>query len=555
MAEEIRAMFEDAENVDAAKKACNYVRRMALSSKASSNDFRETPTFLCKVIRDYLDDVSAQKCATVAVAAIAEKKGIFAEISDLGILSDLCRIWSLHLRNRSYVKDVLVLLRTLATDEDLRLVIATGDALTLIVSSMNQYCDDETVQLHALAVLVNVSYGTSVVKGRVFAVGGLTAVIRAMQTFSGARHGKIQLKGCSAVRNLSVGLGDFEIVFFGADVIECIKRAVTDFRCSSDVLSQALTALANIYLARGPSSGPCEKQEEVLKALMQILTRSSGSVRNFYDIYELVFKLLRLMALNSSIAQETAARLGFVQTTLNMLQGFMTGAEGVTLSDSRYSVTAHAISALRCLTRCHHARERIVCAENGLLVLVNCVSFFKQDVANVEHAILALANTLYDSQEAKAGLAEHEGLKLLIQVMNQHTSCAAVQEACCLALRAACDGYAENQQKAFRLGCQRSSLAVVENFCENVVLLEQAFALLLTVLQDCQQVSDDDAARIAHAINHAVSKYPCSTLLKAQRALLLKAVDRNPNGGEVADPENKLRAAFQRTLKRFGSRS
>jgi hypothetical protein len=499
--------------------ACNALRNLAADPKRFPEELEPAIPLIFFQMKRHADNVAVQKCSVMALASLGEKKGLRQQIAHSGGLSQLLAAWSRHEADESLVKDMLVTFRTVTALEENRVVSSRSGGVEATLGALARFPNRSSIQGQCFSLLTNLAFESVDAKVLICKRGGVQAVVGALHRFQALDDAKLQAKGCALLRNIAAECPTGEAAVVAEGGIDRLTFATVKYRSDQDVLEQALSALIN--LARSPSNHfqPDKVHAPVLREMQDLLSRSRARPDKYGRVHELVITLFGTMAKGNPAVQAEIGECGGLRAVVEVVHSHL-DKDRPAIGSTSYSVVRRGAVVLRCLAFVPQNREKLVQLDRGVEVLVKSVSTLRMEAMQVEQALIALGNTLFDSPDGKASLARCNGVCTLLSVMTEHPHVSGVQEACCLALRAVCDGSSANSEEAVKLGGVLACLHVLRAFAQNAVLQEQGLAAVIVLMQNCPTAVGKYSGPADEAATQAVDSFPYSVVLRAQRDLL-----------------------------------
>jgi hypothetical protein len=489
---------------------------------------------------EFRSDPTVQKCSIMMLAAFAEKKELSREIGESRCFTAIFDTWSQHQREQNLVKDILVTLRSLTMIEGNRITACKSGAIVSTIQSMKDFRDQASIQSQSLALLSNLAFGSDEAKLVVVKSGGLDVVVTAMRTFKAIKDIKVQLKACIILRSISSGPKECEIAIANTGGLECLLRVLEVYRRDAQVLEQAFAALSNLARSPGGSLQKSEQFNPILACTAGILSNTCSQPKRYARVHDVLISLLAAISIENSQVQRDIGKNGCLKSLILVVSQHIQCSEPPNPAPTSYIVVRRAASLFRCLAFQHENRQIVSEDAQGIPVLVGCIRILLAESLQVENALLALANTIFDSQHGKEHMLSCKGISTIIETMREHVHESGIQEACLLAIRAVSEGSETNSAEIVDHGGPKLCVDVMARFQDNAVLQEQALAAIIVLLQSGAIFEEDQSPIVAGAAAKAVKTFPYSIALCAQRKLLLQLLSSKVSRQETRENEKAV---------------
>eukprot|EP00173_Palmaria_palmata_P005442 Plantae.Rhodophyta-Palmaria_palmata.ctg9679.p1 GENE.Plantae.Rhodophyta-Palmaria_palmata.ctg9679~~Plantae.Rhodophyta-Palmaria_palmata.ctg9679.p1 ORF type:complete len:470 (-),score=82.13 Plantae.Rhodophyta-Palmaria_palmata.ctg9679:35-1327(-) len=402
------------------------------------------------------------------------------------------------------------------------------------------------IQGQGTSLLTGLAYESGKDKLAVCDEGGIIVVCRAMKDFPAMEYAKLQAKGCIFLRNISADNSDGSARIVKEGGVDSILQAIDKFQHSAEVLEHGIAALVNLMSAPAMclQANP-EMFKKTLRAVSKLLVTTKYRMDKYAKVHERILGFLGTAAKDDSFAQTFIGEINALPDIITILRIHIFPKLPKPASNS-YSVVCRAVALLRCLAFQEQNRKEIVEVDIGVRCLTDSAMTLKNEAAQIEQALLAIGNTLFDSSEGKDTFARYNGVHIILGIMKEHAHVTGVQEACCLSLRAVCSKSPINAGEATKLGGITLCLHILRSFRENCVLQEESMSCLLVLVQNepASTIIGPQETEMVKTVHQSVKAFPHSVTLRAQEELLLKFLN-----GE--DHEKKLKE--QRGMRRTKS--
>lgn len=527
---------------------CNALRTFAVDSCVFSDVLEPYVPKLYDCMRQHLSDVSVQKCAVMALASLGEKKGLRWQLVFDGRLGDLLDVWKRHQIDESLVKDVLVLLRTVSAEEASRSLLCDSDVIPCTIQCMTLFPQRPSLLSYCISLLTNLTYDASVAKSLVCGNGGVKALFVCLRRFQTVLHTKLHGKGCALLKNLSSDCEVAQELIIAEDGVDYLRNAFLRHRANCDVVEQSLSALRNLACSSRQYFEITSVYSPLLEELVRFLVCSESSQAKYGRAHELCISLLSAVASENSVLQEGIGELGGVAAVIDVTHAHLMERQdcGHALA---CSVPQRAAVFLRRMAFVAGNRVILRASAHGIHVLVELVRKLRTESLLVEQALLALGNNLFDSEVGKARLLELNGVCAILSVMTTHPHVSGLQDACCLSLRAVCDGSRANSDETVKLGGIEAFIHVLRTYNENATLQEHGLATLIVLVQNSGIGVERYRSSIQEVACAAAETFRHSPVIKAQRALLNEELDESGLNGKP-----RRRSRFILPLLKYQSR-
>lgn len=512
--------------------ACNALRKFGTDIVIHRDLLLPAPSLLRNILRAYVKSSAVQKCAAMALASLGEKRAMSSEIAQTGCLAEMLSGWREHSKDESLVKDMLVSFRTMTTLEECRALTCELDGIHSAVSAMRNFSENESIQNQAISLLVNLVYGSSLSKSQICTAGGVNATLQAMRSFNSLRNSKLQAKGCTLLRNIAADSTQASDIIVSEGGVTVLAFVAETYRSDTNVLEQCVAALVNIAHSSISHFRDATVRDELIQLLSKLICRTLSRPNPYGRFHDLALKFIGIICTDDGPTQlavgETTvlssifdiARVHIANTDMNRHKLTRPDVTSPVQGFSSHNVVRRAAGILRYLAFQSENRRAYENIENSGAVLVKAVEVLRVEPMAVEQALLALGNMVFDSGKLKAQLATCNCATTILSIMSDFQHASNVQEACCLALRALCEGSAENSEEALKFDGVRATARVVQGFPDNSVVMEHALAFGIVLLQNCQNIPEREKGILKEEAASAAKRYPFSVALRAQNDLL-----------------------------------
>lgn len=498
---------------------CNALREFAVDACTFADVLEQFVPKVFDCMREHSDDVRVQKCAVMALASLGEKKGIRLPLVAGARLEELLDMWTRLGRNEGLVRDVLALLRTVSVDETCRNLMYKSEVIRLLVQCMSLFRDRSSMQSNCMSVLANLTYDSRDSKLLICECGGVSVVFECMRRFRAPADAKLQAKGCALLRNLCIDFRPGEELVVGEDGIPFLLNVFRRYRLNTHVSEQSLSVLRNLASSSNCYFGNSAAHSPLLDEIKEYIIFSKGSRERYCRLHEISISLLNTFASEDPVLQTAIGKSGVLLAVVDLTQAHLVKGKG-SANTGTSSIPERAATFFRRVAFVAENRVIVGGSGNGVAVLVGLIRSLRASAILAEQALLALGNTLFDSDEGKAKVIEHNGICEVLSVMRSHPHISGLQDACCLSLRAVCEGSRMNSVETVKLGGVEACMNVMRTFNENVVLQEHGLATLIVLLQNSDECIQKYRRGIQEIAHSATQYFPHSPALKAQRHLL-----------------------------------
>lgn len=540
----LQALCDNQFNVDKTCLALNALRKQALDSKVFPDDLAPALPLICQRMEQYIDNVLVQKHSILAIASLGDRKDLRRQIAESGALAQLFLVWGAFQNDEDLSKEVLATLRTLTSLEANRSFACNAGAVLSTVSAMKQFTKRVSIQSQGISLLTSLVFGSDADKLDVCTNGGVAVTVQSLKTFFSHEHASLQAKGCIFFRNISADHSAGATCIVKEGGVACIIDAIEKFQSSREVLDHGIAALVN--LIRAPSK--CLQAEPVLfknvvKTISNLLFRTRSRSDRYGKVQERSLGLLGTAAKDDPHAQDVIGRVGAIPNIIAVMK-LQFHPKLPPPASTPYLIVCRAVALLRLLAFHERNRNDIATLDGGVKCLIDSVLTLKGEAAQIEQALLAIGNSLFDSRPGKESFNRNNGVVALLSVMKEHPHVTGVQEACCLSLRSVCSRSPDNAGTAIKLGGIPLCLHVLRSFRGNCVLQEQGISCLIVLFQNSTR--GESQTEVLETVRQSVQLFPFSVTLRAQEELLLKFVNRDDAGTKPKDQHRKLRFVPQK---------
>jgi hypothetical protein len=260
--------------------------------------------------------------------------------------------------------------------------------------------------------------------------------------------------------------------------------------------------------------------------------------KRYARVHDVLISLLAAISIENSQVQRDIGKNGCLKSLVLAVSQHIQCSEQPNPSPASYIVVRRAASLFRCLAFQSENRQIVSEDAQGIAVLVGCIRILRADSLQVENALLALANTIFDSQHGKEHILPCKGISTIVETMREHVHESGIQEACLLAIRAVSEGSETNSAEIVDLGGPKLCVDVMARFQDNAVLQEQALAAIIVLLQSGAIFEEDQSPIVAGAAAKAVKIFPYSIALCAQRKLIVQLMSGKGSGEKTYQHAN-----------------
>jgi hypothetical protein len=541
---ELDNLFRGSRSAESACDDYNALRKFAMDSRVFADALEPFISKAYACMRRYAEDVKVQKCATMALASLAEKKGLRWQVMASGGLDQVLAAWNRHGADEGLVKDVLVMLRTVSVEEECRGLLCGSGAIAFTVRFMRAFKERSSIQGHCISLLTNLTFGAADSKVLICSCDGVKAVLDCLRHFQTSTDAKLQGKGCALLRNLcsDCEVGEKQIVIEGG--IACLVHAFEVYHRDCDVVEQSIIALRNLARSPGRYFDSSAVHTPLLEKVSRLLVQSTLLQDTYGRAHELFVSLLSAVASESADLQDAVGQSGAISAVINLSQAYLerglSPAPAATLS-----FLQRAAIFLRSVAFVAGNRKIVVESKHGVNVLVETVRMLRTEPMRAEQALLAVGNNLFDSEAGKTRFLDCNGICAILSVMTLHPHVSGLQDAGCLSLRAVCDGSPASSAAAVRLGGVEACLHVLNSFPENVILQEHGLAVIIIFVLGSGLSLMKHKSAVQYAAYTATNAFPYSPVLRAQSELLAEEL-----GGKESHRKTKRNAWLARAPSR-----
>lgn len=525
--------------------ACNTLRTLAADPRTSRRDFDLAPKACTRVLENFRQNEHVLRCASMAIAALGEKKEMSRELGHSGCISQIFAAWEVHMNSESLVKALLLTMRSLTMIEENRVLSCSGGGVALVVRTLQIHCKKDSVVTHCLAVAGNLVYRDECAKGNYCGLQGIRHCVSSMASFGSVRDEKLHEKGCILLRSLAVGSQARSDAVVMEGGLRQLLKSVSFFQRSDSVQEQALQATLNIVKESKSVCGSSDQYRPLLEAATKSLVNTRAMPERCARVHGLWFDVLRTLLQNGEGALADAGQGKLLSASMEVLQAHLRLLCGKTLPPASLSVAKKAAPLLRSLAFSPENRASIVSFQGGIKALVSLVRYLGTEPMHTEQAFLAVGNTVFDSVAAKEQFGSLGGIGVMLAIMQDHRTSAAVQEAGFLLSKAVCDQSQRNSQMWMDAGGLQWSLAALKLYSSNAVLQETLVSAVLIALNNEAEISEKNTKALLAEVKAACERFPLSALLNAHYGQLRTALVRK-NSSEL----NHNRRGLLRTKSR-----
>lgn len=387
----------------------------------------------------------------------------------------------------------LKMLRALTQEEESRVQIWNAGGVQVISHVMTQSSRCPRTLSHSALVLSNLAFGNKNIKDAVGLEGGIATIAKAMRDHSDFQA--MQARGSLALRNLSFGSEANQQIGGEAGAAESLVGAIQRFEDDREIVHQSCMALGNL------SNENVENRKRIVAAggtavLIKLMQKFAESATMHDDC----LLVLRNIATESQQAQEEAGNYGGIGVILSALDKFRRDEK----------VCEKGCAALRYLCFLTKNRERVA-RLGGMEGMIKVLKAHLQDRGVVEHALLAIGNATFESDENKEHVGNCGGIPTIVKAVEQNRLDVDIQEHGCRVLRNLVDDMDTNCDLAVQGGAITMGVFAMMGFADKASVQEQACAMLLNMAHNnevLEKLRQADVMRLAERalVNHSKNR-------------------------------------------------
>lgn len=415
-----------------------------------------------------------------------------------------------------------------------RAAIVAAKGAESICWAMKGFKTIKTIQLQGSTALCNLAFASNDNKRRLGKIGGIDAVVRAMDAHSS--DGGIQARCCLALRNLTCRNRVNQWIAGRACATEAIVRAMQEFQDDVNVQYQGCVALAN--LSSDEPENRCRAAdagvlEATLFALRTYTTHGGLAEHGLVLLFNLV---------------QTSAG---IQKKIGDLGGIV-----VIISCLRQHITAPSILEMGCkvLRYLLFVKENRISVYDccGLEIIVRVLREGAKSKAVAEAAIYAIGNSAYDYPESKKAIGRYGGMSALVDVMSEHMDSAEIQEHGCRALRNLADSDEFSGRLLAESGAIDSCIFACSGYPENARIQEHACAMLFNMAYSDANIRRMKGLDVERVLSQAQESHSEDQAVQNQAGALQEKI-KGSYRGDSRQPSS-LKSSFNLgSLTRKGS--
>lgn len=536
---DVVAQLQVVSNSREATKACNALRLAACDGARNADEFCPGIELCLELLRYYADDVGVQKSGVLALAGLCEGQKLGELIGERGGVRVIFDAWVRFPEDSSLLKNIIVTCRSLTQHERNRVDFYALGGIEKTVAAMRWCFLRASIQSDASALLTNLCYENTTRKVSVASGFAIPGIVAAMERFNTLSDSRLQTNACMALRNLAAGGPDCETSLIAAGAVSRLTHAVETYRGFVKLVEEALGALTNLAVSKRLHFGAIQACAPVLSAAVRFLRSSKSSPTRYRRCHELAFILVRALAAGNEQCCATVR-----ESESGLEQIVATVASHVALPHDALHGSLPAIAkacmALRLLAFNAENRRAIAGMPQGIRTIVECVRCLEYRPLDVEHALLALGNVVFDIDQAKCDVEAYGGLRVVVNILNNHKCISAVAEAGCSALRALCLGSTRNCIVTTNIMGHSVCAEIMASFGENVTLQEQAMSAILSMASGPGAIENIRHSNVSLVAEKAAQRFPYATTLVAQEAKLQELL-ASTSTSHASEPPLRLR--------------
>ncbi|CDF34047.1 unnamed protein product [Chondrus crispus] len=334
--------------------------------------------------------------------------------------------------------------------------------------------------------------------------------------------------------------------------LRAIAKVLQTSGSHSSTASEALGVVYNVVVGKGTASLSTTCAEQILSSILSFLDRTHRYLSKYDACHEICLATTCSVVHTTDKVKEQLSlklRQQLVAASLKYSQKYMSFK-----SPLSPSIVTNACTCIRVLVVDSETRAEFANTDgNGPCTLVKCVTFLSERPLQVEHALLALGNAVFDSSRGKEQVRLSGGIQVVLDVINRNYFVASVAEASLLAIQGICTQDDSSGNLATTLKVHGACVRTMNSFRDNPAIQERALAAMLSFGTDGEAVRELKALSVLDIAATAAAAFPFSKLIAAQEhqlRWLVKGDDVGPTRPSH-DRLERLKSLPLRTWKSF----
>lgn len=510
--ETIKDMLSVARREDAELWLDN-LRCMAMDPAVCRTGVFNQKSKACLKLMGYHDrDLPIQKAGLLALAALCETQKLSQQLGSSGGVSVLVSTWGRFSTDDVLVKSAIVTMRSLSDFEGNRDVFCKSGGMSLLARSISHFSERASIQAAGAGLLTNLTFGNEERKRLAIEHDLIPLLIASLQRFTKTKNERVKVNICLVMQNLSAcEEGCMQMKSEDIGLTAMLKLA--NDRCQSiRVITAALGTIQNVMDHGGISDLSKEILGTAMDVILEFIERTIDA--RMMDAFELAFSILRSIVVHYD-SMENSKKCKILELSVLRLRESMEneGQESVV-------VVTNICACIRVMMRNEMSRVSFGTVPQGFQVLVGAVQFLSGRPLHLEHALIALGNSVFENSEGKETVRRLGGISLIHSILTRYPCMSHLAEAALLAIQAICSGSLINGEMASDIFMHELCIKVMRGLAENPVIQEQGLAAIVSFGgsdKAREQLKRTAAVRVAE---QATQDFPFSKAIRAQEMVL-----------------------------------
>lgn len=520
-----------AKTVDDATKCCDDLRRLSCESGMDAGLYHSAVLSCLNLMRSFRVDRCVQNSGLLAVAALCEKQQLSALIGDNGGVHQLLDAWNRFAGDDALVKNCVVTMRSLSETEQNREVFCVNNGIEKLMETLHTFPHRASIQIAAAVLIANLCFENEERRQRAIRNNAATLLINGLRQFDTPIHFRLHTNTCLALRNISVDKSGCDAILERDQDLQTIMKVIETSYSHSSTTRESLGILLNLAVQMGSANLSQSCVEGIIALLLGVLNKTLRHSSKYDECHEICFAAIRSFVNTTNSNRQLAFlshRQQFFRLALMYAKEYMSSKSPLSVP-----IVTNICTCVRVLLVDSENRQCFSDACDGARILVQCILFLSNRPLHVEHALVALGNAVFDSSRGKEEARQSDGIRIVLDVMNQNYYISAVAEASLLAIHGICSLDERNGKIATEASAHKACVQTMSCFRDNPAIQERGLAAMLSlgtapdVVKELKSVS---ALEIAQA---ATKAFPFSKAIAAQESKIRSLVE-----GEVTLDHN-----------------
>lgn len=196
---------------------------------------------LAELLREHRGGVDVASEILLTLCKLVVRYEFCKEVVEIGVLTEVVQTLAVNMKNQALVRSILLLLKSLAGNDEVKDEIVKVGAAELVVEAMMQHLTQPSIAEAGCAALASLALRCPSHCPDIMMAGGGAAIVHAMEQHPGEAN--VQKQACMAIRNLVARNRDQCPQFLEAGAEALIRRAREAFTNLEDEAKAALRDL------------------------------------------------------------------------------------------------------------------------------------------------------------------------------------------------------------------------------------------------------------------------------------------------------------------------